>query len=628
MSPPSTTLLAVLAALAMSGSALADPDHWILTHAQTLMIGRLDPIVNPGAISTHVHNVVGASNFGWNLNDPETQTSATCSSTIVSDDMSNYWAPELYYQYSNGTFSPILSATRIYYFTKGQEVKPFPPGLEMITGMAGTKDLSNTKAAGVRISCDHGEETAWLPNGTSHSGGCSTIAMGTYFPSCGLADGSVTSDDHFSHMAWPQSYNGTVLVDDVNGQYCPDSHPINYPTIFAQFNYYLNDDQPWRNDECTLILANGDCSGNTYHADFHNGWKQSTLQAAINKCGDGNGPGEDLMACAPLAATTSESATWDCRLEGPIPAEEVGLWRPIDALPGCNPVWKSGVPDKPTCDQTLEEPGMVGPNVYFANQVYRTHIPMALTEVQNASALTGLIPAVGNTGDSKLRQWGTDGVNVKSQTVGTYAEIVAKVAGGSAVGVDDSSSSSSGSSSSTAASSSATSTSSPGFASESATDSSTGSASGSATDSSTGSASGSAWATDSSSGSASGSASATDSSSGSATDSSSSSETGVQSTTDSASSTDAATDSSSASASAAATTAPVGVAAVVTGDAADTDSASSATSAASVSDAVQTAGNSLPKGKTCRRRKRNALGARSEAVKSHLSRRSRRDMLR
>ena len=52
-----------LAGLAMAGVSLGAPDHWILTHAQTLLLGRVDPIVNPGAISSHVHNVVGASNF-------------------------------------------------------------------------------------------------------------------------------------------------------------------------------------------------------------------------------------------------------------------------------------------------------------------------------------------------------------------------------------------------------------------------------------------------------------------------------------------------------------------------------------------------------------------------------------
>ncbi|OWZ53271.1 WSC domain-containing protein [Cryptococcus neoformans 125.91] len=422
------TSLYALAALAMSGVSLGAPDHWILTHAQTLLLGRVDPIVNPGAISSHVHNVVGASNFNWNPNTPSEQLDAACSSVIVADDKSNYWAPELYYQHANGTFSPILSGTRIYYFTKGDQVRPFPTGLKMISGTAASKNASDTKAFGVKISCDEGEQGYWLPNGTSHPGGCSTIAMATYFPSCGLESGDLDSDDHFSHMAWPQSYNGSILVNDPNGQYCPDSHPIKYPTIFAQFNYYLDDNQPWRNDECTLVLSNGDCSGNTYHADFFNGWEPDVLQAAITECGDGNGVDDDLMACAPLAKSTNESATWDCRLQGPIPAEDVGLWRPIDQLPGCNPLWKSNVATKPTCESTAD-PNMVGANVYFENLKYRMHIPMAMPSIRNASELEGLIPGLGNIGDSKLRAWRSDGVDQAEITVGTWEEIEAAEAG-------------------------------------------------------------------------------------------------------------------------------------------------------------------------------------------------------
>nr|ODN90519.1 WSC domain-containing protein [Cryptococcus depauperatus CBS 7841] len=427
MSRPTKLLLLVLAALVIARPSLGDPDHWILTHAQTLLMGRLDPIVTPGGISSHVHNVVGASNSGWQPNDPSEQINAACSSTIVGDDLSNYWTPQLYYRYENNTFSPILSGTRIYYYTKGDNVKPFPPGLKMITGKAMSKDLSNTKTLGVRISCDHGEENAWLPNATSHPGGCLAIAMGSFFPSCGLASGDLDSEDHFSHMAWPQSYDGPTLVDDLNGKYCPDSHPIKYPTIFAQFNYYLNDNQPWRNEECTLVLSNGDCSGNTYHADFINGWKPTVLQDAINQCGDGKGPGDNLGACAPLAKSTSESATWECRLEGQIPAEEVGIYRPVDKLPGCNPLWKSSVNDKPTCNSNSNAE-LVGPNVYFENLAYRTHVPLALSEVMNPFDLSSWIPFLGNEGSSRLKVWGSDGTDKNRQTVGTWEEIWAKMA--------------------------------------------------------------------------------------------------------------------------------------------------------------------------------------------------------
>lgn len=42
-------------------------DHFVLTQAGTLAVMRMDPIVNPGAVSGHLHTVVGGSLFGGML---------------------------------------------------------------------------------------------------------------------------------------------------------------------------------------------------------------------------------------------------------------------------------------------------------------------------------------------------------------------------------------------------------------------------------------------------------------------------------------------------------------------------------------------------------------------------------
>lgn len=50
--------------LSLVGSAMAGTtDHWVLNHAQTLALSRMDPIISPGAVSSHVHNVFGGSAF-------------------------------------------------------------------------------------------------------------------------------------------------------------------------------------------------------------------------------------------------------------------------------------------------------------------------------------------------------------------------------------------------------------------------------------------------------------------------------------------------------------------------------------------------------------------------------------
>jgi hypothetical protein len=66
----------------------------------------------------------------------------------------------------------------------------------MISGTAITRNETDKVSKGVMISCDHGEQTHWLPNATSHPGGCTVISLGIFFPSCGLASGDLDSDDH------------------------------------------------------------------------------------------------------------------------------------------------------------------------------------------------------------------------------------------------------------------------------------------------------------------------------------------------------------------------------------------------------------------------------------------------
>jgi hypothetical protein len=57
---------------------------------------RMDPIIQPGKVSSHVHQIYGAVNFRSVLNTPEEQQRAECSTANVQVDNSNYWAPLLY----------------------------------------------------------------------------------------------------------------------------------------------------------------------------------------------------------------------------------------------------------------------------------------------------------------------------------------------------------------------------------------------------------------------------------------------------------------------------------------------------------------------------------------------------
>ena len=59
--------------------------------------GRMDPIVTPGKVSTHVHTVMGGSGFGLGSTGKDLMAS-NCSTALVKGDNSNYWFPSLYFK--------------------------------------------------------------------------------------------------------------------------------------------------------------------------------------------------------------------------------------------------------------------------------------------------------------------------------------------------------------------------------------------------------------------------------------------------------------------------------------------------------------------------------------------------
>jgi hypothetical protein len=84
----------------------------------------------------------------------------------------------------------MIGNQRIYYFMKG-DVKPFPPGLHMISGDSMIRNATSHKSLGVMLSCNHGDQSAELPQKS-----CGAISLGIFFPSCGLANGAISSEDN------------------------------------------------------------------------------------------------------------------------------------------------------------------------------------------------------------------------------------------------------------------------------------------------------------------------------------------------------------------------------------------------------------------------------------------------
>ena len=91
---------------------------WILGCGQPVVVERVDPIVNPGrdVKSEHLHSVLGGNRFASNLTYAMTQQS-TCTTCVVTKDLSNYWTPTVYFHAPNGSFVAVhqVGGANIYY---------------------------------------------------------------------------------------------------------------------------------------------------------------------------------------------------------------------------------------------------------------------------------------------------------------------------------------------------------------------------------------------------------------------------------------------------------------------------------------------------------------------------------
>ncbi|EJT52488.1 hypothetical protein A1Q1_03769 [Trichosporon asahii var. asahii CBS 2479] len=371
---------ALLAAAGVSAVDNQGEVSFVLGDTSTLLYSRMDPLVNPGEVSGHMHQILGASNFRDVLSTPDEMQRAHCSSTKVQADKSNYWTPTLYFMWPNGTYTPLTSGTRIYYDLRpsdgGQKVTPFPKGLRMLSGLAMFRDEGAEQSQGVRISYnrDPNPTPKFMPR--KYAKAPNQVIMSIFFPRCGLPDQRLDSEDHFSHMAHPVS--GNLNEYNVASDKCPDTHPIMYPKVLIETLFELTDEmkKQWNPNDSNFILSNGDVTGVTYHGDFINGWDTDVLQAVIDQdCR----VGDSLEKCHAFDGLLDKDTRFQCRYQGQILDEDIGFLKPLSSLPGCNPKWNwEDGPAKPTnCPENKPKPGYVNPQ-YQLNFFYRQHIPISM----------------------------------------------------------------------------------------------------------------------------------------------------------------------------------------------------------------------------------------------------------
>lgn len=333
---------------------------WVLNCGNPVVVDRVDPISSPGKVpSGHVHAVMGGNAFSSNMTY-EDALNSTCTSCAITADLSNYWAPALYFRHQNGSFSsvPNSGGMLVYYLQREDErdtdhakgIAAFPPGFRMVAGDpwarrlvvdVGNKEAQSTlRARAISFAClglpagDHGL-TSFLPNRKCPDG----LRVQVSFPSCW--DGvNVDSADHASHVAYPS---------DMDNGVCPDSHPRRIMYLFYEIVYRADAfDGQWgpEGSDQPFVFSHGDQTGFGYHGDFLNGWDTEVLQDAIDGCrGDIRGA-EDCPALKDHVQPVAKMNK--CTKQQEFKEQVLGAGLP--SLPGCNPVQTEHPARQQTCD--------------------------------------------------------------------------------------------------------------------------------------------------------------------------------------------------------------------------------------------------------------------------------------
>ncbi|KAF1836319.1 hypothetical protein BDW02DRAFT_494034 [Decorospora gaudefroyi] len=311
---------------------------------------RLDPIVTPGQVSGHVHTISGGAGFSASMTYEDTRASR-CSSCSIKEDMSNYWTPQLYVKYKDGSgFAPVPVAgdgndinggMTVYYLQRrgdnqSEQLHAFPEGFRMTAGDPFKRSYDGSlEAQGISFNClgSNQPETNGIPNSKCPGG----LRAQVFFPQCW--DGkNLDSANHQSHMSYPA---GTIY----NGGNCPPEYPVHMISIFYEVLYDTpRFDSEWDGDRHPFVFAQGDATGYGFHGDFLNGWDVDVLQEAVDTCTDDSGLVE---RCGAVTMFTNQEC-YDCKLPTSVTEKVNGK---IATLPGCNPVTygPDRAPVAPTC---------------------------------------------------------------------------------------------------------------------------------------------------------------------------------------------------------------------------------------------------------------------------------------
>ncbi|GES58075.1 WSC-domain-containing protein [Aspergillus terreus] len=328
---PATALVMGLAAF----SGMADA-FWRLPCRGRSGLARVDPLMDPGKPSYHVHAVHGSSAFGMTA-DTETLRAGQCTSCGVKQDKSAYWAPALYFMHENGEAEIVeeVGGMLAYYLLYGDNVEAFPDGFRMIAGDPFLRDFpwpvpdppksewsgeqASQKALAqkaIGFNCLNYAKTPepslgrhFLPNKTYLDEHCTDgVRFELMFPSCWNGK-DVDTEDHKSHVRYP-----SLVMDGT----CPEGFEHRIVSLFFETIW---DTYAFKDKEGYFVLSQGDPTGYGYHGDFMHGWEPGVLEQAVKQC---TNPSGEVSDC-PIFELQSEAEQLLCKFDVPeiLKSEEV-----------------------------------------------------------------------------------------------------------------------------------------------------------------------------------------------------------------------------------------------------------------------------------------------------------------
>jgi hypothetical protein len=337
-------------------NATCDQPMWKVFCAGTPLVrARVDPLIAPGAVSNHLHNVAGASNFGpattamTPLQVYDTLITSTCTTcSLVKVDNSAYWHPELFYRWDNGTYSLVpQGGLTVYYLFRTGPTQPtpawkaFPPGFRMISGDPFKRSFNASSSASQAISfvciVSSGPSAPQTNNmSVTDNFFCGDgFRLQVNFPQCW--DGvNLDSPTHNTHVVFP------IGTNPDSGD-CPASHPVRLPELFFEAFYSVSS-FPHGPGQGTgrFVLACGDPTGYGFHGDFMTGWNQTIMQQAIqdSTCLSVNtNSGNTVTNCKTLAPYVQNTPAGACVMAKDLLLNEnFNLGYPSPTLPGCAPI--------------------------------------------------------------------------------------------------------------------------------------------------------------------------------------------------------------------------------------------------------------------------------------------------